>query len=115
MNAIAMSMSFCCPYDSVPASAPATWFSRKRSIISSARPPSPASGFAKRRAGSDQVVPHRQLAEHLQRLEGPSNAAPRQLERRPAGDVLAAELDRARRGLDLAQNAVEERRLAGSV
>src|SRR4030095_60028 len=54
-------------------------------------------------------------AEHLQRLERAPDPATRQLERRHAGDVLAAELDVPRRGLDLPQDAVEERRLARAV
>ena len=79
---------------------------RNSSIISSAWSPRPASGAANRRPGEralellrgdDQVVAHRQLAEHLQRLERAADAAPRELERRHAGDVLAAELDAARR------------------
>src|SRR5207249_4127505 len=63
----------------------------------------------------NQVVAHGELDEHLQRLERSPHAAPRQLERRHAGDVLAAELDAARRGLDLTEDAVEERRLSRAV
>src|SRR5438270_3464718 len=63
----------------------------------------------------NQVVADRQLDEHLQRLKRASDAAPRQLERRHAGDVLGAEFDLPRRRLDLPENAVEERRLARAV
>src|SRR6266550_1306849 len=65
--------------------------------------------------GGDQVVAYRQLDEHLQRLERASDAAPRQLERRHAGNVLAAEFDVTRRRLDLSENTVEKRRLPRAV
>ena len=51
MNAIAMSMSFCCPYESRPAGRCATCVRRNSSIIASACAPSPASGLPKRRPG----------------------------------------------------------------
>src|SRR3954471_9311523 len=63
----------------------------------------------------DQVVAHRELAEDLQRLERAANAASRELERRHAGDVLAAELHVARGRPDLAEDGVEERGLAAAV
>src|SRR4030095_9034502 len=65
--------------------------------------------------GDDQVVAHRELAEYLQRLERPAHATPRQLQRRHAGDVLAAEFDLPGGGGDLSQDAVEQRRLARAV
>src|SRR5262249_43614055 len=65
--------------------------------------------------GDDQVVAHRQLAKHLQRLERAAHAAARELERRHAGDVLAAELHVAGGRADLPEDRVEERGLAAAV
>src|SRR5206468_4743677 len=65
--------------------------------------------------GDDQVVAHAHLAEHLQRLERAADAAAVQLHRRQLGDVFAVELDAAGVGPDLAEHAVEHRRLARAV
>ena len=52
MNAIAMSISFCWPYDRLPAGRCATCCRRNISIIRSACSPRPASGLANRRDAS---------------------------------------------------------------
>src|SRR5215472_1527967 len=63
----------------------------------------------------DQVVADRKLDEHLQGLERAADATARQLEGRHARNVFAAEFDGACGRADLAENAVEKRRLAGAV
>src|SRR5438874_10879662 len=55
------------------------------------------------------------LAEDLQRLDRPADAAPRKREGRHAGDVLAAELHLPRGRTDLAEDRVEERGLAAAI
>ena len=48
-------------------------------------------------AAGQQIVEHRHVRKQLAVLEGAGKAEPRDLVRRPAGDVLAAKADRARR------------------
>ncbi len=62
-----------------------------------------------------EVLPHSQLREDGRDLERAANSGPRDHMRRLARDVAAVEGDLARRGLQLAGEKVEERRLARAV
>ena len=65
-------------------------------------------------AAGQQIVQHRHLRKQFAVLEGARDAEPRDLVRRAAGDVLAAEADRAAAAIDAA-DAVEHAGLAGAV
>ena len=71
-------------------------------------------GADARMAAGQQVVQHAHLREQLAVLEGAGEAEPRDFVRRAAGDVLAAETDRAAAAIDAA-DAVEHAGLAGAV
>src|SRR5437868_15349061 len=66
-------------------------------------------------AGEDQIFPHRQFREHLKQLERAANAEPVQIRRPEAGDDLAVDLDLAAVRPELAEDAVEQGRLAATV
>src|SRR6476646_5953951 len=65
--------------------------------------------------GEDQVFPHRQFRKHLQQLEGPANAEPIQLRRPQTRDPSAVDLHFAGARGQLAQDAVEQGRLAAAI
>src|SRR5438874_326561 len=66
-------------------------------------------------ASEDQILPHRQFWEHLQKLEGAADAETIQFGRPQSGDDLAIDLDLATGRRELAEDAVEQRGLAAAV
>src|SRR5437762_7246774 len=66
-------------------------------------------------SSEDQILPHRQLWEHLQKLEGAADAETIQFGRPQSGDDLAVDLDLATGRRELAEDAVEQRGLAAAV
>ena len=65
--------------------------------------------------GDDEVVAHGRVGEQLDPLERPADAEPGAFVDAEPGDVGAVELDDATVGPQDAEDAVEERRLAGAV
>ena len=66
-------------------------------------------------AGENQVLAHGQLGEDLQQLERAADAEPVEVARPHAGDGAAVELHLAGTRPELAEDAVEQRRLAAAV
>src|ERR1051325_1941827 len=65
--------------------------------------------------GEDQVLAHRQLREHLQQLEGAADPEAVELAGPHAGDAAAVDAHLPRRRRELAEDAVEQRRLSRAV
>src|SRR6185503_10594912 len=65
--------------------------------------------------GEDQVLAHRELGEYLQQLEGAADAEPVELAGPHPGDGAPVDAHFAGRGRQLAEDAVEQRRLARAV
>src|SRR5215475_4687529 len=66
-------------------------------------------------AGEDQVLTHAQLRKDLQQLERPAHAEPVEIARPHAGDRAAVEPHVAGGGPQLAEDAVEQGRLAAAI
>src|SRR5690349_21818830 len=66
-------------------------------------------------AGEDQVLAHRELGENLQELEGAAHPEPVEVARPHAGDGAAVDVYVAGSRRELAENAVEQGRLAAAV